>query len=168
MKKEFVPVRHFHFARERLRHRQLGRSHESGIERSVLWRSGNKYLLAIGSRDTDEAAIDFRRVVLGDFVIDVVFAALIDIDEQHVADRACLFDQRLLQRLLKVTLQTEISGTSKQSKCSCQQNGIPKSHAKTNGPDNHASTSFSEITYPSPRIVRISFGSWASSTLARR
>ena len=115
-----MPVGHFHFARERLRHRELGRRHESGIERSVLWRSGNKYLLAIGSRDTDEAAIDFRRVVLGDLVINVVFAALIDIDQQHVADRTRLFDQRFLQRLLKVALQADVRGCAKQRKCSDQ------------------------------------------------
>ncbi len=120
MKKEFVPVRHFHFARERLHRRQLGRRHESRIECSIFWQAGDKYSFTIGSRDTDEAAIDFRRVVLGDLVINVVFAALIDIDQQHVADRTRLFDQRFLQRLLKVALQADVRGCAKQRKCSDQ------------------------------------------------
>ncbi len=83
---------------------------------NVFWWTGDIDLLTIRTGDADEASIDFRRVVFCYFVIDVIFATLVDVDEQHVTYGACLFDQRLLQRLLKVTLQTEIGGSPKKSK----------------------------------------------------
>src|SRR6266700_117189 len=97
MKKEFVLIRHFDFSGKFLWETYARGGNQSGIERSVFRGTGDIDSFTIRAGDTDKASIDFRRVVLCNLVIYVVFAALIDVDDQHVADGACLFDQGLLQ-----------------------------------------------------------------------
>src|SRR5262245_54142723 len=159
MEEQLVPIRHLHFLREGLSDGQFGSGHVSGIECPIPGHSRNEYLFAVRACHPYKSSIDLWRIMLGDLVLDVVITASVDVQDQHVTYGTRLFGQGFLQRPLQVAFQADVCCRTEESQRSSQKSGVPNCHPKPNGSGDHESTSFSEITYPRPRMVRINLGS---------